>query len=314
MLLEDRHTSFDTILSAVLDIWPSHRRYLDVNLAQRDAAFLDFSETLSHLILQIARGAGYDLTTLAQDYRYLCEEIVLPEEFHFRRHGSYRLKTFEEAFRTVYANKPFMTRYMHGLILSDVLWLNHCKCMQHYVQSFLTALPAQSSLLEIGPGHGLLLALAEQSPNLRDITAWDVSDASLLLAAKALEAVGSKRNVSFSKRDIFDPSILEAATANSFDAIVLSEVLEHLEHPQQAVDVMFHLTRKGGRVWINVPANSPAPDHLYLVSDIGQPAALLANAGFVVEAQETFPTSGTTMEKAMRQKLTFNCVLVGRKP
>lgn len=314
MTISTRFASFDKITSTILSIWPKHERYLSQNVQQRDTELLQFSDRLAATILRLAEGTNGGIERLCTDYKFLCENIVMPEELHFRRHGKYRMSTFEEAFRTVYSDREFMTRYMDGLLVSDVIWLNHCQCMMNYRQTFLPSLKSGANLLEIGPGHGLLLSLADESKQLGNVTAWDISDASLALAAKNLDILGAERAVTFEKRNIYDQSIMSAENGGRFDGVVLSEVLEHLEDPLGAIRVLYHLCREDGEVWINVPANSPAPDHLYLVSDISEPAALVREAGFVIDSQFSFPTSGTTIEKAKKDKLTFNCVIIARKP
>lgn len=126
--------------------------------------------------------------------------------------------------------------------------------------------------------------------------------------------MGAPKPVDFALRNIFDPDIMAPENAGLFDAVVLSEVLEHLENPLGAVEVLYHLTKPGGLVWINLPANSPAPDHLYLVTDLAQPVAVVKQAGFDIVDATAYPMSGTTMEAAMRRQLTFSCVIAGRKP
>src|SRR6185312_11676396 len=175
----------------VLALWPEHARYLEKSFADRDAGFLRHSERLSGMIIALSATIDGGLTALAKDYRFLCEQIVLPEELYFRRNGRYRLEKFEDAFRTVYNDKPFMTRYMNGLLLSDVLWVNHCQGLQHYADVFLKGLKPGADLLEIGPGHGLLLYLACEAPNVGKVSAWDVSQASLDMSRHALDVLGA---------------------------------------------------------------------------------------------------------------------------
>jgi 2-polyprenyl-3-methyl-5-hydroxy-6-metoxy-1,4-benzoquinol methylase len=301
------------ITQAILSVWPEHARYLQINFAARDSGLMGFTERLSEMICRLGQVEPGGLEHLSQDYRYLCQQIVLPEELYFRRRGRYRLERFEDALATVYSDRTFMTRYMNGLLVSDAIWINHCQAMRHYCESFLQGLPAGADVLEIGPGHGLLLALADSVAHLGSLTAWDISDASLALAAKNLGILGAKRQVTFEKRDIFAPESRGAEVAGRFDAVVLSEVLEHLERPLEAMQVLHHLCKPGAKVWVNVPANSPAPDHLYLVNRAEDAAALAREAGFdVVEIQE-YPTSGTTLERAISQKLTLSCLVIGVK-
>jgi 2-polyprenyl-3-methyl-5-hydroxy-6-metoxy-1,4-benzoquinol methylase len=316
LMLVDQKTYPD--LSALLELelsaWPEHAPYLKKSIDGRDPELMSFSDKLSKLVLRLAATIDGGAAALAADYRFLCEKIVLPEELHFRRHGRYRLEKFEDALATVYANTAFMTRYMNGLLMSDVLWVNHCRGLQHYATRFLPSLRPGAHLLEIGPGHGLLLYLASEASNVGKISAWDVSAASLKMSAHALDVLGAKRPVTFESRNIFDPSIMSKENEGLFDAVVLSEVLEHLEHPEQAIKVLLHLCKPGGRVWINVPANSPAPDHLYLVNEPAEAERLVQSVGFNVVDAAHFPMTGVTLERAIKQKLTITCIVAAEKP
>jgi 2-polyprenyl-3-methyl-5-hydroxy-6-metoxy-1,4-benzoquinol methylase len=311
---EQKYPKLANLVTEVLALWPEHKRYLDNSLRDRNENLLSFSERLSDMVDRLAATIDGGIRTLASDYRFLCEEISLPEELHFRRHDSYRLKSFEEALRTIYNDGPFMTRYMNGLLVSDVLWVNHCRGLQHYAEVYLNSLKADAQLLEIGPGHGLLLYLATQNPNIGNLFAWDVSESSLEMSRHALKALGATKSVRFELRNILDASIMETCNANRFDGIVFSEVLEHLEEPEKALRALFHLCKPDGRVWINVPANCPMPDHLYLVREPKQAEDLVRSVGFEVLDTAHFPMTGVTLERAIRQKLTMSCIIVGRRP
>jgi len=316
MTLVDRskYPNLANLVTEALNIWPEHERYLENSLRPREEGFLSFSERLAEMIGRLAATVDGGICALGADYRFLCEEICLPEEFYFRHHGSYRLKSFEEALNTVYSNAPFMARYMNGLLVSDVLWINHCRGLQHFADVYLNSLRANAQLLEIGPGHGLLLHLASQNPKIGSLAAYDVSQKSLDMSVKALKALGAAKPVRFELKDILDDSIMEARNGGQFDAIVFSEVLEHLDRPEQALRALLHLCKPDGRVWINVPANSPAPDHLYLVREPKEAEDLVRKAGFEVVDTARFPMTGTTMEWALKQKFTISCIIVGHRP
>jgi|SRR5580704_5208879 2-polyprenyl-3-methyl-5-hydroxy-6-metoxy-1,4-benzoquinol methylase len=311
---EQKYPKLAYLVTEVLALWPEHNRYLEASLRGRDESLLSHSERLSEMVGRLAVTVDGGIRALASDYRFLCEEIVLPEELHFRRHDSYRLDNFEDALRTVYNDAPFMTRYMNGLLLSDVLWVNHCRGLQHYAEVYLNSLKFGAQLLEIGPGHGLLLNLALQNSNIGDLFAWDISQSSIEMSRHALKALGATQPVHFEMKNILDASIMEASNANLFDGIVLSEVLEHLEEPENAIRALYHLCKPNGRVWINVPANSPAPDHLYLVREPKQAEDLVRSVGFEVVDTAHLPMTGVTLERAIRQKLTMTCIIVGRRP
>jgi 2-polyprenyl-3-methyl-5-hydroxy-6-metoxy-1,4-benzoquinol methylase len=309
-----KYPELANLVTEVLAVWPGHKRYLESSLRGRDEDLLSHSERLSEMVGRLAATVDGGIRRLANDYRFLCEDIVLPEEIHFRRHDSYRLKSFEEALRTVYNDAPFMTRYMNGLLMSDVLWVNHCRGLQHYAEVYLNSLKFGAQFLEIGPGHGLLLHLATLNSNLGNLYAWDISQSSIEMSRHALKALGATKPVRFEMRNILDASVMETRNANLFDGIVLSEVLEHLEEPEHAIRALFHLCKPDGRVWINVPANSPAPDHLYLVREPKQAEDLVRSIGFEVVDTAHFPMTGVTLDRAIRRKKTMSCIIVGRRP
>ena len=75
-----------------------------------------------------------------------------------------------------------------------------------------------------------------------------------------------------------------------FDSLVMSEILEHLEEPVAALRAARRVLRSGGLLFVNVPANSPAPDHLFLVESPEHAASLVQQAGFEIIEVQAFPT------------------------
>ncbi|MGV6802474.1 MAG: class I SAM-dependent methyltransferase [bacterium] len=306
-------SALSKLKSAILEIWPEHKSYIEHSFSPRNEQVLNFSEQLAQIVCRLGEAKPGGLSALARDYRYLCEKIVFPEEMYFRRHGRYRLDKFDDALTEVYMNKPLMTKYMNGLLVSSVLWINHCNTMRHYQSQFLPTLPQKADILEIGPGHGLLLYLSDKIKSIGTVTAWDISEASLQAAAQTLDLLGAERRVALEQKNIFDTTIMTSEYAAKFDAVILSEVLEHLETPQRALDVLYHLVKPGGRVWINVPANSPAPDHIFLIDSIAEAEKLVKAAGFNIVESCSFPSSGASLEKAQKLKLAVSCVIIGEK-
>jgi 2-polyprenyl-3-methyl-5-hydroxy-6-metoxy-1,4-benzoquinol methylase len=312
-LATTRHPHLDTLVSHVLSNWPEHRRVVEKSMADRDEGLMSHSDRLCDLICRLSAEEGLDLKDLASSYRFLCEKIVLPEELHFRRNGSYRLSRFEDAVTQVYGDREFMARYMKGLLVSYVLWLNHANAIRHYAERFLPGLPQGTRLLEVGPGHGLLMYLAAQRPEVATLTGWDVSQSSLEMTRRALVRLGVGRDFDLQEMNIFDVAA-RAELEGRFDAIVMSEVVEHLENPSPALEILLRLLTPGGKIWINVPANSPAPDHLYLLRNPAEASDLVRSSGFEVVEAESFPVAGASLERAIKKELTISCVVVGQRP
>ena len=94
--------------------------------------------------------------------------------------------------------------------------------------------------LEVGPGSGVYLPL--MAALFEEVTATDVSDAYL---ARAREVPGVR-----ALRDDVTRSALPAA---SFDVVLCSEVIEHLEDPRPALRGLRRLLAPGGTLVLSTP-------------------------------------------------------------
>jgi 2-polyprenyl-3-methyl-5-hydroxy-6-metoxy-1,4-benzoquinol methylase len=287
------------LLDVQLSVWPEHEKFLALRFRSAD---IEIADRIAEMVLRLVD----DPAVLAEDYRWLCG-LLYDEELHLRRTGNYRLARFEDAAREVYSNHEFMRRYMNGLLISQVWWENHSRVIDYYSRVFLSQNEMGYSHLEIGPGHGLLLYFAAQDPRAGTVTGWDLSDSSLLATRAALGRLATSKDVRLEKRNLFDaPSAQER-----YDSIVLSEVCEHLENPEEALaSIKQHLAPKG-RLFVNVPVNSPAPDHIYLLRTPEEAVQMVENAGYEVVDQCFFPVSGRTEAQARKLQLTISCVIVG---
>lgn len=300
-----------TAIGALLALWPGHAKYLDSSFAGRPQEALDVSEEVASLILALAKQVPGGLPALCGDYRYLCEKLVLPEEIHFRRNGRYRLSSFADAYRECYANQVVMNKYMNGLLLSNVFWDNHARVFAYFTRRYLPSLARGADHLEIGPGHGLFLYFAARRADLGAVAGWDISETSIENTRRALDAMAAARPVDLKLRDLFAQ---DDGASPRFDSVVLSEILEHLEDPVAALRLVHARLKPGGTVFINVPANSPAPDHIFLVRDPEHAAELAVSAGYDIVDTAAFAMTGATLERARKQKLAISCVVVGRRP
>jgi 2-polyprenyl-3-methyl-5-hydroxy-6-metoxy-1,4-benzoquinol methylase len=303
--------SLGKLAASIRSVWPEHAAYLEKSFADRSADVMGISEQVAFCALRLASHIKGGLTGLCDDYRFLCEKIVLPEEFYFRRHEAYRLSSFADALHECYGNAPFMERYMHGLLVSYAIWNNHAHAIASYALEFLPSLSPRADLLEIGPGHGLLLFFAACNSVDSSLSAWDVSPTSIAQTRHALDLLGVARPITLTLQNLFEAD--PARQTTRFDAITMSEILEHLEEPVQALKAAAQWLRPGGSIWVNVPANSPAPDHIFLVRSPEHAEELVREAGLKVVASHAFPMTGATLERARKGKLAISCVVVGRR-
>jgi 2-polyprenyl-3-methyl-5-hydroxy-6-metoxy-1,4-benzoquinol methylase len=294
------------IVESQLAVFPEHADYLATRYADQDEPQFRFDEATAGQIVTIAeRGSG--LRQYCEDYKFLTG-IVLEEEIYFRRHREYRLKSFADAREQVYANREYMTRYMNGLLLTQLWWRNHARVLRWYCERFVEPTLPGGAHLEVGPGHGLYLYLAATRGHPASVTAWDVNPSSLDLVRHALTALNYRGPLSLELVDLFE------ARAERFDTVTFSEVLEHLEDPVAAMRAVAAVLAAGGRAFVHAPVNSPAPDHLTLFRTPEEIVDLVADAGFDIEDLLFVPTTAAeTLEKARKRELAISVAVIARK-
>ena len=300
------HPSLQRIVGEVLAVWPEHEAYCETRFRDDPPGFLQRSEDLAELVLKLA---GPDLRTYCEDYRWMCEAFVA-EEYYFRCEGRYRLSTFNEAYEQIYSNAEYMTRYVRGILISQFIWSPHALAFDYFRTDFLPGNQPGARHLEVGPGHGLGLYFAAQDPRIATLEAWDVSQSSVAATRHALTRLGVTRPVDLVQQDV----LAAPARTSAFDSAVISEVLEHLERPDLAMATLRSALRPGGRIFINVPVNSPAPDHIYLWTSHEGLVDWVVSQGFDIESTRFLPVTGATLERAAKRKLSISCVVIARRP
>jgi len=286
-----------TVVEQVLADWPDHEKYLQKSLGLRTSEQLQTTETLAAAALVLA---GDRLEELAANYRWTCDRLR-DEELYFHRHGAYRLSTFEEADREVYSNADYMEKYVDGLLLSQVLWFNHVASCDFFMRRSAELIRSDGRYLEVGPGHGLMTYLTLRQLRPTSAVAWDLSAVSIEHTRKALEKLGVF-DVTCEVRDVMAVEPGEG----EFDFVVLSEVLEHIEDPMPVMARLRSLLSPQGIIFINVPINSPSPDHIYLMETVEDAQRLLTENGFAIIDEAHFATQGTKLERALKNKVSVS--------
>ena len=290
------------VAEAVLALWPEHAGYLAKSFQARNPAMMAATEAAAAASRRLMHG---DEDRFAANYRWTCDQLR-DEELFFHREGRYRLSTFAEALAEVYSNHDYMGRYVDGLLVSQLLWFNHAATFEMFLNRVIGGADGPFDYLEVGPGHGLMVYFAAQSPLSRSIEAWDVSAVSLRETRAALTRLEVWKPVGLTEVDILQAS----APASRYDLIVISEVLEHLEDPGRALRFLQGVLKPGGRIFVNVPLNSPSPDHIYLLSTPEEARGLVEGAGLKVESLELFATQGARIDRALANRVSVSAGLI----
>jgi 2-polyprenyl-3-methyl-5-hydroxy-6-metoxy-1,4-benzoquinol methylase len=295
-------SSLQKIINGVLQIWPEHENYVQRGLRDRNEDEIEDTHLLADLIVKVA---GSQLLTYIENYRWLCAQF-LEEEIHFVRTGNYRFTRLSEVQDRVYNNHAYMKQYMDGLLVSQVFWSNHARSFSFLKRRYLGQLQQGFRHLEIGPGHGLFTYLAAATPGVQTVSAWDISATSLKETYHCLKALGIESQVQLEQRD----AMANAHDLQKYDSIVMSEILEHVERPVELLSAVKNLLSENGKIFINVPVNSPAPDHIYLLRSTDEAVQLAESAGLKVQETAFFPQTGMRLEHARTRSATISSLLI----
>lgn len=305
LLTLEPFSSLSKIVKNQLECWPDHYGFLSDRFVGNDKLFLQRCDSVANLALKLIDN---EIGEYCESYKWTCLNFVA-EQKHFVRYGQYRLTTFEEAREQVYDNDEYMSRYLRGILMSQIFWDNHARAIDWFREQFLVSCRSGGDYLEVGPGHGLYAYFAAQADRFSTLTGWEYSAAGVAATKAALEKLGVKRGLDLVRQDVLESD----PHGGAFDVAVISEVLEHLERPQVALRTLYRCLRPGGRLFVNVPINSPAPDHIFLWRNQQEVLDLLSHAGFKTLEAEYFPVTGYPLDQALKRRLTVNCVFIAER-
>lgn len=292
------------LFEAIRRIDPLQNSTLDRSRALLCAA--DFRMLERYIELCAAR--GYGVEDLAESYRTICCDMR-KEQLYFARSGEYRYSRYEEVADSVYRDEAYMARYMHGLALTTFLWPNHLRMKDFFLEKLPCDLPGR--YLEIGPGHGLFFLNAVQRSAYDFFEGVDISSRSAELTSsilKAAEVDPSRYRIRCRDFLACDFSDCLAGTSG-FDAIVMGEVLEHVECPGDFLEQIHRLSHADTFVYVTTCVNAPAVDHIYLFRSPEEIASLAFDAGFAVMDELLVPHAELDLAETRSRKLPINVAL-----
>lgn len=263
----------DNVLAVIRERNPMHAKKLDQTLGSQPDTYRRFANDFLQRYVDFATAQGKDLAFGIDSYLRMCADVLI-ETVRFIESGTYSSTSFAEVHDRVYANPEVMEYYMHGLLLSQVLWLHHYRLFTYFSESLRSYAGDIKAYLEIGGGHGLFIREAVRQ--LGDKATIDVVDISPSSIAMAKAFVGDAR-VNYTLADIHDYN-----PQKSYDFITMGEVLEHVEDPVRLLTKLRDLLAPSGRAFISTPANAPAIDHIYLFTSVDDIRSVIARAGFSV--------------------------------
>ncbi len=291
----------EELCSNIISINPLQSEFLAKSL--RDVQKRELEDLNAYIAY--SRSLNIGISYLAECYDLIVKD-TLREQIYFKRNGTYRYSSFDEVAQAVYFDDSYMRKYMHGLALTAYLWPNH-RALHRY---FVDMLPTNQggNYLEIGPGHGMYLMSAMRKCVYNQFDGIDISPTSVEMTESLLS---SGKFGEFSNYRIFEQDFLagEIPTA-SYNAIVMGEVLEHVEKPNIFLESIARIATDNAFIFITTPINAPAVDHIYLFDSWNSIESLITGAGLMVQEKMLVPYPGLSVDESMQQSLPINVAAV----
>lgn len=290
----------EELVSFIVALNPLQQGFLESSLAGCDPHEQD---TLERYI-DYGVTHGCTIEYLAQCYDLIVKD-TLAQQVYFMRHRRYRYGSFAEVESLVYRNDDYMRRYMHGLALTALMWPNHAQ-MFRFFRATLPRGPG-GSYLEIGPGHGFYLMEAIRSTAYDSFIGVDISPTSV---AMTRDILSSGFFGTFSGYEVRESDFLAWEADRAFDAIVMGEVLEHVEQPGRFLERIASLSHSGTHIYVTTCIDSPAIDHIYLFESVAQVEDMARLASLSVRDRLVVPYTGLSLEETAARRLPINIALV----
>ena len=170
--------------------------------------------------------------------------------------------------------------------------------------------PPLDCWLEAGPGHGEYLLEAAQKTHFSFYYGIEISKTSADMCQELLDAHKddfSGKKVAVEQKNFFD------LKNQIFDAVVIGEVLEHVENPASFLEKIREITTEKSFIYVATVANCPQKDHIYLFHSVAEIESLYRKNGFEIVDSISVPTNGYTLEKALKQKAAINTAHILRR-
>ncbi len=257
----------------------------------------EMQELEEYLIFCLGQGLSIDY--LAECYLTITGDC-LRESIYFQEHKKYRYSRLDDVAGSVYYNDKYMPLYMHGLLITLFFWPNHLELFRF----FRKTLPKnkKGNYLEIGPGHGYFFKTAMALTKYTNFTGVDFSETSIKQTKALVEMNKKGNNLFFHCVDFLQFPL----KLSGFDAIVMGEMLEHVENPQDFLKKIVLIAKKHAYIFISTCINAPAIDHIYHFKDTKQLENLFSDCGLRIKKQIILPYVGKTLEESIVGLLTIN--------
>jgi cyclopropane fatty-acyl-phospholipid synthase-like methyltransferase len=206
---------------------------------------------------------------------------------------------------SVYHDRDYMDRYMYGLAITTFLWPNHV-AMARFLRRTMPR-DKTGRYLEVGPGHGFLLLSAMELGSFDEFLGIDLSAASVAQTQSIVDHFHPGAPARVELQDFLEA---DGLVPGSFDAIVMGEVLEHVEAPEVFLRRIAELARNDAYIFVTTCINAPAVDHIYLWRTTDELERMITDSGLSIVEPLRLPYEGKSLEESRAQDLPINVAYV----
>lgn len=293
------------VLNIILEENPMHKKFLTNALAYATMAELEMMDKY----LTFCSKKDLDAAYMANSYLMYVGDTI-KEQIYFLKNKNYRYKTYAEVASHVYDDKNYMDQYMYGLAITTFLWPNHLDM----VRLFSDTIPKRKSgkYLEVGPGHGYYLMQAMELGIYDEFLGIDISASSIQQTKDIIDYFKPDYKDKYSLQLI---DFLEAKDlkSNSYDAIIIGEVLEHVERPEDFLKRVVDLAKDDAYIFVTTVVNAPAIDHIFLWRNKEDLETLIKSSGLKIKKALYLPYEGKTLAESEAQELSINMAYILEK-
>jgi 2-polyprenyl-3-methyl-5-hydroxy-6-metoxy-1,4-benzoquinol methylase len=186
----------------------------------------------------------------------------------------------------LYSDEDIMgRRYLVGLYLAQALWPNHYSKISFFEREMLAGLSDGARVLDVGCGPGTYGLALGRAIACAELTLLDISPLSepMVLGLAAIDPPQRQETMRFVVGDFLEPDDV----GDGYDAIVFSEIVEHLAFPERGMGRLVELLADDGRAFFSTATNSAFYDHTIVFSHLDEIRELLQRHGLDVVKEHT---------------------------
>ena len=294
-------SNFNLFCAAVSARNPFQKKFIANSLQNMTESCRQDAE--AYIIYCLSLGESID--DLADAYQGFVD-VMNGEQLYFARENHYRYSKLSEVEGIVYNNPTYMRMYMRGLALTMFLWPQHQQTRSFFQQK-LPADNAGKQYLEIGPGHGMFFLCAIRQGGFDKCIGVDISPTSIETTRQLLSCGFFGQLAGY---ELVCTDFLLHEFDQAFSAIVIGEVLEHVERPDLFIAKIAKHILPGGFIFLSTCLNAAALDHIYNFENFEQLESLFAASGLKIQEKLTIPYARKTIEQCLRHRFPMNVAYV----